>query len=390
MKRKLILVIIICFFFFPFMVNAETCDINKISISSITIKDKSENVNEIEEATATGKNINLNLSMSEVGDNIEYKVVIKNESNEDYELDKNSFNINSDYINYTFEFEDNSNVIKANSSKVIFLKAEYEHEVPDEVFESGSFTDNKNISLQLTSANKISTLNPFKNPNTGNTYLLLVIVILIMSAISFIILRKRKYAKYMSFIIGITIIIPISVYALCRSDIKIDTKIRIDKTNVREPLYLYGIIDGVDIGDSVDVVKVDDLPFIEQFGDNFYSIGGSLLSTSADIVFNMYSQDTVFLKFEIEDNVITGIGIECYYNNNRYSLNYGPSYFEANKQVLNSAFGEDRCSFNYNYYCQDSIGGNFSGSATIDGDISFAVHNYRCSMNQYKTRCGLD
>ena len=100
--------------FMPLIVKAETCDIDKISISSITIKDKSEQANEIEEATATGKKINLNLSMSNVGDNIEYKIVVKNASNDDYELDKKSFDINSNYIDYKFSSEDNSNIVKAN------------------------------------------------------------------------------------------------------------------------------------------------------------------------------------------------------------------------------------------------------------------------------------
>ena len=84
---------------FPILVLAEECDVDKISISSITIQNKTENVLETNEATISGKIINLDLSMEKVGDRIEYKFVIQNDSNEDYELDKNSFNMNSNYIN---------------------------------------------------------------------------------------------------------------------------------------------------------------------------------------------------------------------------------------------------------------------------------------------------
>ena len=120
--KKFLLPILLFLMFIPLYVNAETCDTDKITISSITVENKSDNVEELEKATASGKNINLNLSMSEVGDNIEYKFVVKNDSNEDYELDKTSLNLNSDYINYLFETEDNSNVVKANSSKTVTLR----------------------------------------------------------------------------------------------------------------------------------------------------------------------------------------------------------------------------------------------------------------------------
>ena len=107
--KKLTLTILLFMMFIPFYVNAETCDTDKVSLSSITMNSKSDNVEETDEATVNGRNINLNLSMSEVGDSIEYKILVKNDSNEDYKFDKNSFNISSDYIDYTLKSEDNSN-----------------------------------------------------------------------------------------------------------------------------------------------------------------------------------------------------------------------------------------------------------------------------------------
>ena len=60
--KKFILPILLLLMFVPFVVNAETCDTDKITISSIIVEDKSENVIELDEATASGKNINLNQS----------------------------------------------------------------------------------------------------------------------------------------------------------------------------------------------------------------------------------------------------------------------------------------------------------------------------------------
>ena len=223
--KKLILPILLFMMFIPFIVNAETCDTDKISISSITVEEKSDNVEEIDEASASGKNINLNLSMSEVGDNINYKIIVKNDSNEDYELDKNSFNISSDYIEYTIESDDNSNIVKANSSKTVYLKVEYKTEVPDEVFESGAYNDNKTIAINLSTNSSVDNI---INPNTRvQSYIIIFILILIISVTLYVILRKKKYAQFMILIVGIAIIIPVSVYALCKCNINIESNVKI-------------------------------------------------------------------------------------------------------------------------------------------------------------------
>ena len=92
-KNNILLIILFCLFFIPYIVKAETCEIDKIKLDSITIDNKSDNITELDTATVSGKNINLNLSMSEVGDNITYKIIVKNDSDEDYELDNSNLNI---------------------------------------------------------------------------------------------------------------------------------------------------------------------------------------------------------------------------------------------------------------------------------------------------------
>ena len=87
-KVKIIIPIFLVLMFMPFVVNAETCDTDKISIDSITLEENFDNVEELEEARVNGKNINLNLSMSEVGDNVKYKITVKNDSNEDFDFGK--------------------------------------------------------------------------------------------------------------------------------------------------------------------------------------------------------------------------------------------------------------------------------------------------------------
>ena len=221
--KKFILPILLFLMFIPLYVNAETCDTDKITIDNITIENKSNNVEEIEEATANGKNINLNLSMSEVGDSIEYKFIVKNDSNEDYELDKNSFNLSSDYIEYTLDTEDDTNIVKANSSKVVSLKVNYANELPDDAFESGTYNDNKSMTLNLSTGDIINVPDTLKNPNTGvQSYILILFLILLISITAYVILKKKKYAKFMILII---VMVPIGVYALCKCEISIESNI---------------------------------------------------------------------------------------------------------------------------------------------------------------------
>ncbi len=227
--KKYIIPILLFVLFIPLYVNAENCNTDKITINSISVESKSGDAEELNEATANGKSINLNLSMSNVGDIIKYKVVLKNDSNDDYELDKTSLNISSDYIDYSFETDDNSNIVKANSSKTVTLRIEYKNEVPEDIFENGSYNDNKTVTVQLSNNNKIETPDALKNPNTGvQRYILLIFIILLLSGLLYVVLKKKKYTKFMILIIYAIIIIPVSVYALCKCEINIESKVLIE------------------------------------------------------------------------------------------------------------------------------------------------------------------
>jgi len=223
MKKILILLFLMII---PLFVKAETCDLSKISISSITFEEKSGNVRELKPASAKGNTIDIDLAMSRVSDSIKYKVEIKNESNNDYEIDKNSFNISSNYIDYNLESLDNSFIIKGKSKKTVYLKLEYKNEVPENTFKAGSVTDNKNMKINL------STNNIENNPKTGiNIYLIIFIIILIISETIYILIRKKKYKNLVLLITFTSIIVPISVYAACNVELNINSNIVIDYLN---------------------------------------------------------------------------------------------------------------------------------------------------------------
>ena len=92
----------------------------------------------------------------------------------------------------------------------------------------------------------------------------------------------------------------------------------------------------------------------------------------------------MFFKFKVEENVVTQIGIEYYLDNNHYSLVYGDSHYEENRQTLIDSFGESICSTidGWGYYYQNGIGADKGGFAGLNGG--------GISITNYKTNCALD
>ena len=100
--------------------------------------------------------------------------------------------------------------------------------MPEGEFSSGEYNDAKTMSFNLANDKENDTL---KNPKTGVHYLLLIIISLSLSLITFLVLRKKKYIKILVIIIVSAFIIPISVYAICKCEIKIESNIKIEYLN---------------------------------------------------------------------------------------------------------------------------------------------------------------
>ena len=223
--KKYLLPMILLLLIIPFVVKAEACDNDKISISSITMENKSDQIEEIEEASATNNNIKVNLSMSEIGDNITYKIIVKNDSKEDYEIDKKSFHKESEYVDYNMELEDESNIIKANTSKTIYWNIEYKKQVPENDFNNGFYNLNNEITVNLSNANILDKIN---NPKTGiRKYLIFSMILLVIITILWISLKQNKDKKSLFLLIVAFIMIPISTWALCQYEIKMELEISI-------------------------------------------------------------------------------------------------------------------------------------------------------------------
>ena len=226
----------------PFIVLAEECDTSKITITSMEQSNIEGNTEELSTPTYKDRNIKLNLKMYDVGDFITYDMTIKNESDEDYMINEDTFKTDSDYIEYSLKTNDNSNVVKAQSTKAVSLIVTYKKEVEEDKLINNKFNASNSLKLSLNTSEKekeldiITTdnikesLDPkeVKNPITNVSSMLLISLILLTTIITTYILikRKNKYTKFIVLILSI-VLIP-TVYAICEAEIEVESNIEIN------------------------------------------------------------------------------------------------------------------------------------------------------------------
>lgn len=394
--KKYILLILLFMIFIPFYVNAEICDNDKITIRSITIENKSDNVEIIEDATATGKIVSLKMNMEEVGDGIQYKLIVRNDSNADYELNKNSILTDSSYINYSLSFDDDSNIIKANSSKAVYLKVEYANEVPDDLFNNNSFSENNTVKFNLSSEKK-QISETLSNPKTG-AKLSIIFLIIVLGEISLIIIRKKKMSKLMVLIIGTSIMIPISVFALCNVEIKLESNIQIINNKFTGTIYRNNKIplsNGMNIGKGY-LVK-DNYGYNKYFktkeecetytnqSDKCEKINDSIIEFESFSLESNSLNAERYLRHDIENNVIKNTYV-CFKDDAEdYCMKGGDNgeAYETNSQIIRDYNSRHNyCSMvtsTNSTGCEGSYG--MSHNTFIDGKVeSFYMFSYGCTI----------
>lgn len=215
----------------PIYAQAETCDSSSIKLESIELNKIEGNAKELSIASISGKKIKLDIKLYDPGDYLEYSLLLKNTSNEDYYFDENSLKLNIDYLEYKFNYDDNSNIVKAGEEKIIKLRVEYKKRVPSEKLDNGIYKNTNSMNVVL--ANK--DLNIFANPETVNMIKLFILIILTVIVLMTIKVKKEK--NYLILLFGMALILPITVNAICKSNITIETNVEIDG---KEAYFLTG------------------------------------------------------------------------------------------------------------------------------------------------------
>ena len=229
-RINLAFVILICILLLPFIANAKECNQNNIKVESIILEDTRGNIEEVSAPNSDDGKIHLDLKMNVVGDFAEYKIILKNTSDEEYYFDEKSLNLDTNYVDYEVQYEDGSTLIKSGEDKIITLKVVYKNKVASSNLVNGLYSDNQVLKVYLSDKSIIDDL--IENPVTGRNIIFFVIIGLI---IGFILINK-KYRKS-SFLLLVFLIIPFTVKALCRHTLEIETNLVIDG---KEAIFLPG------------------------------------------------------------------------------------------------------------------------------------------------------
>ena len=127
--------------------------------------------------------------------------------------------------------------------------------MPANAFNNGVFENEDKLSLNLSTGNNTKENIP-NNPNTGvRVFLIVLIMILFLIVFTLLIINKKKYIKYLV-LIGL-LVIPTSVYAICRCDITVNSHIGILKTSqfcytYEGEEHYFDFVEGMTWGDYID------------------------------------------------------------------------------------------------------------------------------------------
>ena len=242
--KKIISIFIVLLITILFIPNVNAAS---VSISNIKLDSKSNDTIELTKPTSSGLNINFDLSFSNVGDFAKYEVEVDNPTNSEYVINtKNNFS-NSDYLEYSYEFKDKTNRIKAKSKTTLYITIKYKNEVPDDKLTDGKFVENNTMALNLLGNN---------NPKTNNNLILLLLILLI--AISITIFIKNKKIKNIFIILIALSLVPTSIFALEELKINVVTKVTIEKTYYLKYAY-------------EDLIKESELDNYDLIDDYYYN-----------------------------------------------------------------------------------------------------------------------
>ena len=246
MYKKVKLLLLSIIFLVPFMVFAEskienTNHSGDVYIASSELIKASDGVEEIEKPTLKDLNVKFNIRFSEVNQSIEYKLIIKNTSNKDYNISTdNSFN-KSDYITYNFKYDDGSDIIKANSEEEMLVTIVYTKEVPDNKLTDGKFTEDNAMSLNLS--------DEITNPSTIlQRYGVNILLIIITCVVAFYFLKTKNIKNSLKVLLLGLMLIPLTARSLDSIKVTIDSHVEVEKSS-EFCYYTYideGIVNGTE------------------------------------------------------------------------------------------------------------------------------------------------
>ena len=217
MKKLLkAMIILLTIFLIPNFVKAA-----EVTIENITLVEHSEFLTEKSPATANGLGVNFDLSFTEIDDYAKYKVVINNPTNTEYEIEQETDFTTSNYVQYTYSYEGDAKVLKANSKLTMYITLTYKNSVPTSELQDGKYIETNKLTVNLS--------NGTTNPKTADASTLVLSGLTVLLIGSLILYKVTNRKEVIGTLVVLMILIPIAVYAAEKLKINVETKITVEE-----------------------------------------------------------------------------------------------------------------------------------------------------------------
>ena len=225
MKKILSIITLFTLLLLPIKIKAA----ETIEIKSIEIVEQTEEGIEKSKPTFKDLKVYFDLNFSELKQSIKYKVVLKNNDEQDYEVEDSVKKSEDNFLEYKISNDSSSNIVKAGEERTVYITVTYVEEVPADKFVDGVYRAQNNIKILFNSKEK--------NPNTLAYGLVAIAIPLLVLSVVLLIVSKNKMAKLMSIAITGMLIIPLIGIALEKVEIEIASEITIQPPVKELTLY---------------------------------------------------------------------------------------------------------------------------------------------------------
>lgn len=210
MKKIVNIFVIMILFLLPFMVNAK----DNVEITQVKLHSKTTTA-EVGTSTFDGLTVDFDVKFSQKDDEVVYKILIKNNENKSYELEKGELANSSKHIKYVLDY-DGGDVIKAKSTKEATVSIKYYKLVDDSEMVNGRFVDTNKVAINLRNSS---------NPQTSSTGIVLVVIMLLLLG-SFVLYKSTPKTKLVTIMV-LALLVPVGVLAASKLQIVINAKVEI-------------------------------------------------------------------------------------------------------------------------------------------------------------------
>ncbi len=162
-----------------------------------------------------------------------YKVIINNPTNTEYEVEQETDFTSSDHIVYTYSYEGDSKILKANSKLVMYITLTYKYEVRPEELTDGKFVEKNKLTVNLS--------NGTENPKTADasTIVLFALVLMFIGSVGLYKYTHRK--EFLGTLVALAVLIPVYAYAAEKLKLNVETQITVEEKHLVS-YYAYELV----------------------------------------------------------------------------------------------------------------------------------------------------